>query len=424
VNHLENTALVAKIELIKQEFQEELLARKADRPLLPKLHSLSGEPDIGSQALRNFIALNAVAVVRSNIQGEIWEANQAFCDLIGCTQEEVQAKKIRWVDITPPDSSAQAVKAVKDLLAVGKAGPFEKEYIHKDGHHIPVMIVILALDSAGNDWLAFILDLTEQKQAERSLKSSEAQFRDLAESIPQLVWITDAQSNITYANKRLYDYTGLDPSNAKYADWQRIIHPDDVTKFVDNWKRSATFSNAYEMEVRYLRSDGIYHWFLSRTVPVTNEKNEVLMWIGTSTDIDEQKHQEDELRESELQYRTLADAIPQIVWTATANGEINFFNSRFFEYTGLTWEQGRKQGWSLLIHPEDRDRYMDGWQRALRTGDTYEQEFRLRRAAGIKQRGENQYRWHLSRAVALRGEDGSIQKWFATWTEIEDQKKN
>ncbi|HEY9682642.1 MAG TPA: PAS domain S-box protein [Oculatellaceae cyanobacterium] len=379
-------------------------------------------PDIGSRALRTFIAANAIVVVRSNLAGQIFEANQAFTDLLGWTPEEVRSGNLRWTDITPPKWATESKIAIQQLMTQGKATTFEKEYIHKDGHAVPVLVVILALDTTGDDWLAFILDLSNEKRAERLLKFSEAEFRHLTESIPQIVWIVDTQNNLVYANQKLYDFSGLTHEQTTGTGWQNIIHPEDIAKFVDSWKKSSSYTDVYEMEVRYRQANGEYKWFLTRTAPVTNDKKEVLLWIGTSTDIDEQKHQENDLKESELQYRTLADAIPQIVWTAQPNGEIDFFNHRWFEYTGLSWSQSINTGWTLLIHPEDRASYLSEWENALSSGDTYEKEFRLRRAVGIGSHAENPYRWHLGRAVALRGEDGTIQKWFATWTEIENQK--
>jgi PAS domain S-box-containing protein len=385
---------------------------------------LEGEdpPDLGSRALRTFIATNAIVVVRSNISGQIFEANQAFTDLLGWTQEEVMSRNLRWTDITPSKWANESKVAIEQLMTQGKALPFEKEYLHKDGHSVPVLVVILALDTTGDDWLAFILDLSKEKLAERLLKFSEAKFRHLTESIPQIVWIVDAQNNLVYANQKLYDFSGFTRQQTDGTGWQNVIHPADVDKYVDSWKRSSSYANVYEMEVRYRQANGDYKWFLVRTAPVTNEKKEVLLWIGTSTDIDEQKQQENDLKESELQYRTLADAIPQIVWTAQPSGEIDFFNHRWFEYTGLSWNQSINKGWTLLIHPEDRDSYLSDWEKALLSGDTYEKEFRLRRAVGIGSQVESPYRWHLGRAVALRSEEGAIQKWFATWTEIENQK--
>jgi PAS domain S-box-containing protein len=157
---------------------------------------------------------------------------------------------------------------------------------------------------------------------------------------------------------------------------------------------------------------------------MTDLHSQEIRWFGTCTDIEHQMQNEATIRKSESKFRTLADAIPQIVWTANPDGQIDFFNHRWFEYTGLTLEQSQREGWQLLIHPDDLDKYMREWRKALMTGDTYEMEFRLKRAVGLGNSKGNPYRWHLGRAVALRGSDGGVVKWFATWTEIEAQKRN
>ena len=373
-----------------------------------------------STGFRKFIEYNAIGVVHATDDGRFMEANDMFTQMIGYSQEEIQSQTVRWDEITPEEYAPLDRRAVAQLKATGKADPFEKEYIHKSGRRIPVL---LAISAVGSDHLAFVLDLTLQKQAEDALKTSEAQFRQLSNMVPQLIWIANAQRKATYANDRFYEYTGLRREEHDGTRWKKIIHPDDHDRFTDDWRRSAIFPNAYEIEVRYRRKDGVYRWHIARALPVTNARNEVLMWFGTSTDIDDQKHAEEDLKESETRFRTLADAIPQIVWTAEPDGTIDFFNHRWFEYTGLTSEQSLNGGWNLLIHPDDRKKYMNDWQRALAEGDTYETEFRLKRAVGIGSTRDNPYRWHLGRAVALHGEDGAVQKWFATWTEIEDQMR-
>ncbi len=120
--------------------------------------------------------------------------------------------------------------------------------------------------------------------------------------------------------------------------------------------------------------------------------------------------------ESRKRYEALAEAIPQIVWTSTPEGYIDFFNRRWFEYTGLTEEETYQQKKSIL-HPDDLDRYSERWNHALRTGETYVIEYRFRRAS------DGAYRWHLGRAVPIRDEHGRIVKWFGTSTDIDDQKK-
>jgi PAS domain S-box-containing protein len=121
-------------------------------------------------------------------------------------------------------------------------------------------------------------------------------------------------------------------------------------------------------------------------------------------------------RESEERYRFLGDSIPQQVWTALPDGSLDYVNERVLTYFGRTFEQMIGWGWSELVHPEDLPRCVELWSESLRTGALYEYEFRLRRAADAT------YRWHLTRALPMRGEDGEIVQWFGTNTDIEERR--
>ena len=124
----------------------------------------------------------------------------------------------------------------------------------------------------------------------------------------------------------------------------------------------------------------------------------------------------DKLRAHEEQYRALADALPQIVWTANPDGYLDYYNARWFEYTGMTLEQTRGWGWQPVLHPDDIERCLRRWATSVQTGEEYEIEYRYKRAS------DGQYRWHLGRALPVRDEQGHIVKWFGTSTDIHDHK--
>ena len=132
--------------------------------------------------------------------------------------------------------------------------------------------------------------------------------------------------------------------------------------------------------------------------------------------VNEQARIEEELRDSERRYRFLADAMPQIVWTARSDNGVDYLNRRWSDYTGQTQEEAREWGWALAIHPDDRDRAARSWTHASHTGERYEIEYLLRRTDG-------EYRWHLGRAESMRDEHGQIVRWFGTCTDIDDQKR-
>jgi two-component system, sensor histidine kinase and response regulator len=116
-------------------------------------------------------------------------------------------------------------------------------------------------------------------------------------------------------------------------------------------------------------------------------------------------------------YRFLADTMPQIVWTARPDGNLDYYNRRWFDYTGMTIEQTKDWGWKHAVHPDDLQNCVERWTQAFTTDSEYEVEYRFKRAL------DGSYRWHLGRAFPLRNHDGEILQWVGTSTDIDDQKR-
>jgi PAS domain S-box-containing protein len=122
------------------------------------------------------------------------------------------------------------------------------------------------------------------------------------------------------------------------------------------------------------------------------------------------------LRESEERFRTLADNISQLAWTADANGRLNWYNQRWYDYTGTTPDEMQDWDWRKAIHPDHFDRVVERMQRSWDTGETWEDTFPLRGNDG-------NYRWFLSRALPIRDQDGHVMRWFGTNTDITDRNR-
>jgi diguanylate cyclase (GGDEF)-like protein/PAS domain S-box-containing protein len=122
-------------------------------------------------------------------------------------------------------------------------------------------------------------------------------------------------------------------------------------------------------------------------------------------------------RERESYFQTMAEGLPEIIWTADPNGADDYFNWKCFDYTGLTLEQLRGTGWTVIVHPDDLAVCLAKWETALRTGNPYDVEYRLRARDGT-------FRWFLCRGKPIRNSSGEIVKWFGTCTDIENQKQN
>ncbi|MDF5717518.1 MAG: ATP-binding protein [Rhizonema sp. NSF051] len=143
------------------------------------------------------------------------------------------------------------------------------------------------------------------------------------------------------------------------------------------------------------------------------------------TKTNEQLHQEiterqrvlEALRQSEKRYRYLAEAIPQLIWTTSAEGKCDYFNQNWYDYTGLTLEQSLGSGWLAVLHPDDVHHAYKVWLKAVEKGTLYENEYRFKRAT------DGSYRWQLARALPLKDEQGCVVKWLGTCTDIHEQKQ-
>jgi PAS domain S-box-containing protein len=134
-----------------------------------------------------------------------------------------------------------------------------------------------------------------------------------------------------------------------------------------------------------------------------------IIWL-----IDALQSSRQQLRNSEIRMRTLTEAVPQLLWSTDANGNVDYLSQQWLDYTGQTLEQATGSGWQDVLHPEERERVIAAWRYAVESATVYEVECRLRRADGA-------YRWMLSRGLPLRDRDGKVQEWFGTCTDIHDQ---
>ncbi|MBI2810342.1 MAG: PAS domain-containing protein, partial [Candidatus Melainabacteria bacterium] len=141
------------------------------------------------------------------------------------------------------------------------------------------------------------------------LTAPDTQLRILAEAIPQMVYTSDAQGNLQYANKRWYEYTGLTYDQTRNLHWLRSVHPDDAETTRLEWQKAVETGNVYEISHRLRRSDDVYRWHLTRALPLKNASGEITSWFGTSTDIEDQRQASERVKvllESSVQERTEA----------------------------------------------------------------------------------------------------------------------
>ena len=164
---------------------------------------------------------------------------------------------------------------------------------------------------------------------------------------------------------------------------------------------------------REIRADE--RWFLARILPYRTEEDRIAGVGITFVDITDRRSFDAAQRASERRLRTLADAVPQVIWTNDGTGKANYFNRRWYEYSGCSERESVGPGWQAIVHPDDLSQSVDRWHHAMAEGEVFETEYRLRRADG-------QYRWFLGRNVPSFDAEGKIDGWFGSATDIDDLK--
>jgi PAS domain S-box-containing protein len=347
--------------------------------------------------------------------GTIVSANASALALTGAPPEEVIGKPLvqtLWWSCSP--ASQEQTRAAIARACKGETVHFETMIHPREGKYLDLEATITLHVDANNHskYLVFAgIDITTRKCAD-------AEIRALIDAIPHLVWTRLPDGYVDYTNQRWRDYTGLSIQQSQGNGWLQAIHPDDQQRILALWQSAVQTGRPYEAELRLRQgTTGAYRWFLIKSVPYKDAQGTILKYIGTCTDIDEQKRAEQLLKTSEMNLRVLAETVPQLVWTTRPDGRLDYANHRYGDLTHADFEHLRDYGWRQFLHPEDAERVVALRHHTLETGEPFESEHRLRNG----QTGE--YRWFLSRAMPVRDETGQIVKWFGTCTDIEDQKR-
>ena len=245
-----------------------------------------------------------------------------------------------------------------------------------------------------------------------------ARYRKLIEIAAHGVWSARAAGYLTYCSQWWLDYTGLDMRALEGNGWTQAVHPDHRQPALSAWLTSTATGVDCEIEIPVRRaSDGLYRWHLIKGAPIRDDNAQIMEWIVIATEIhDRRQATETVVSETESRLRLVLDSIPQKIFTARPNGEVDYFNPQWSAFTGLSFEAIRDWGWTQFIHPDDVEINVQRWQAAIDTGQPFLLQHRLRRT-------DRAYRWHLSRALPVRNDAGQIIMWVGANTDIDDQKR-
>jgi len=305
----------------------------------------------------------------------------------------------------------KARQGYQRVFKEGLVRDYPLEIRHRDGHKTPVLYnATVYHDKFGNirGVFAAARDITKLKKAQ----AEREQFYNFFQTSTDMMAIADPNGAFLKTNPACTELLGYGAEELVSKPFVDFIHPDDKQKTIDEMIRQQQIGFSIAFENRYICKDGSFRW-LSWHAVYNKDEN---CTYATARDITANKQQEEALRKSELEFRTLTESMPQIVWITRPDGWVTYYNQQWVEYTGLTLEESYGDGWTKPFHPDDRQVAWDAWQHATRNGAHYGLECRLRRADGA-------YKWWLIRGVPVLDEQGAVAKWFGTCTDIDEVKR-
>jgi PAS domain S-box-containing protein len=254
----------------------------------------------------------------------------------------------------------------------------------------------------------------ERSRHDDLVRDSEARFRELADTTPALMWMTDSEGDVTFVNEGWLRFTGGKPGAEMGGAFAASAHPDDRDELLRRWVEASRRREEFRFEYRLCHAaSGGYRWVLEVGAP-RFAGGEFVGYVGTATDIHERRSMEEALRESEASFRDLADTAPAMMWTTDVDGLVTFVNEGWMRFTGTNLDEEIGASWQLGVHLDDVELMLSTWEEARREHRSWEREYRLRHHSG-------EYRWVVDRGVP-RYEGGRFAGYVGTAIDIHDRK--
>jgi PAS domain S-box-containing protein len=383
------------------------------------LQHLYGDLQEREAKIRRLVDANIIGIFMWNPEGKIIEANEAFLHMVAYGREDLVSGRLRWTDLTPAGWRDRDERAEAEVKANGSIQPSEREFLRKDGSLVPVLVGAASFEGSGNEGLAFVLDLSEQKRAEDALRASEQSFRVICDTVAGLIAVLTASGEVEFVNRQLLEYFGKTPDELKSWVATDAVHPDDLPRVAAAWKHSVETGHPYDDVHRICRADGVYRWFRLRAHPLRDQDGRIIRWYNLLVDVDNQKKAEEKLRQSEA-YLAEAQRL-----THTGSGawggpgfDALYLSDEWYRIYGFDPEQGLSVWKDRLqrMHPEDRAKVEETKNRAIREKSDYEVDHRI-----ILPDGTTKYTHTVGHPVL--NASGAVEQFVCTMMDVTERKQ-
>ncbi len=354
-----------------------------------------------------------VGIAHIDSQRRFKFVNRTYATQVGLPLQSVLGKTMAEV------LGAAAYESIREYVDAALAGErCQADVAGQVGDVVPRMMRLLCvpeLDGAGAvcGIVAVAVDVTDRHDAELSERAAEAYLRAVIDSTPECVKVVAEDGTLVEMNAAGLQM--VEASSAEAVAGQCVydlIAPEHRDRFrAFNERVCRGERGALEFEIIGLA--GTRRRMETHAVPLMGRDGSTRQ-LAITRDITQRHLADVALRDSEALFRQLADAVPQIIWMTGPTGVAQYYNQRWYEFTGTN--PGDQAG-PEVVHVDDRGAILEAWQRSLATGDVYSVELRLREAV------TGRYRWHLARAVPVHDEQGTLVRWVGASTNIDEQKR-
>lgn len=367
--------------------------------------------DVTNATLRGIVNTIPQQVWTSSACGSLEYCNDRLVQYTGAPLEAHLGSG--WLNSVHPDDRQLSIEKMTASVVTG--APFEIEHRLRDKNgnyrwHLARATAVRNENGNIIKWIGTETDIDIQKNESENLLNS------FFMTSPDLLCIANTDGFLVKVNPSFVRVLGYTEEELLAKTFIEFIHPEDRNKTVNETQKIATeFESTPLFTNRYVKKDGNIIWISWTAMPVPGG-----LIYATGRDITEIKLRNDAFKEkfddTHMTFHGIMNVVPEMVWTALPEGKSDYFNNRVTEYTGLSPEALLGMGWFNYIHPDDREDTGLKWSRSISTGEPFEIEYRI-----LNKEGE--YRWHLTRAVLIRKDDGCPYKWVGVCTDIEEQKR-
>jgi PAS domain S-box-containing protein len=264
-----------------------------------------------------------------------------------------------------------------------------------------------------------LMEISDRKHAEQKLRLANERLEYLLTSSPVVIYSCKTTGNFstTFISDNVKGMIGYEAPEflENPSFWMEHVHLEDMQKILEKISSSPSSQESRSYEYRFLHADGTYHWFYDQVRLIRDETGNPIEYVGYWADITDRKLAELALQENQRRYQLLAEASPVCIFHADINGKALYLNQRWSEITGLTLEESLGKAWVNALHPDDRDRVLNLWCEAATQIKPCKSEHRFLRPDGT-------VTWVISQALPEIGEDGEIQGYIGTITDITERK--